>query len=183
MLDTSVRFPTHEVNQFNSSLPLRGQGPRPTDAALASFASQADEPTDTPTFQPVRDTLFEQTHSGCPGAPFNYCHCNANLDCDWCEADMRRDTLAEIAPTPAAVGAPRKTVRIPATATHEGHWAINVTLDWICPVCGGPRGEIYDTISYDGSRRLGVNGWRNPCGHVDYYDNVRDEAKIGGGNG
>lgn len=82
-----------------------------------------------------------------------------------------RDTLAEIRPVQ------HKTVRIPAAAQHEGFYFKNVTVDWICPVCGGPRGEPYDTVSYDGSRRLSVHGWRNPCGHVDKYDDVRKEAE------
>lgn len=34
------------------------------------------------------------------------------------------------------------------------------------------------TIPYDGSGRLaGIDGWRNPCGHIDYYDVVRSEAR------
>jgi len=67
---------------------------------------------------------------------------------------------------------------------HEGYPgnAVTVRLSWVCPVCGGPRGEPYDTISYDGSRRLGVSGWRNDCGHVDYYSNCRDEAVSNGLN-
>jgi hypothetical protein len=72
--------------------------------------------------------------------------------------------------------APRKTVRIPAHAEHEGFYLVSLTLDWICPVCGGPRGEVYDARSYDGSRILYCDGWINPCGHVDKYADVRNEA-------
>lgn len=71
-----------------------------------------------------------------------------------------------------------KTVRIPGCAEHAGWHAVQVTLLWECPACGGPRGEVFDTISYDGSRRLGVQGWRNPCGHLDGYDAVRREAGL-----
>ena len=70
----------------------------------------------------------------------------------------------------------KKTVRIPSRAEHEGWYWCEVTLDWVCPVCGGPRGEVFDTISYDGSKRLHCHGWRNPCGHVDKYAAVREEA-------
>jgi len=75
-----------------------------------------------------------------------------------------------------------KTVTIPATATHEGIYAKRVVLKWNCPTCGEPRGEIHETISYDGSRRLNVNGWINPCGHIDKYDHVREEARTNGYN-
>jgi len=67
-------------------------------------------------------------------------------------------------------------VYIPSCDDHEGIYGRTVTLTWVCPVCGGPRGEPFDTISYDGSRRLHVHGWDNPCGHVDKYDAVRKEA-------
>jgi hypothetical protein len=72
-----------------------------------------------------------------------------------------------------------KTVRVPGSAEHNGWHAVEVTLIWECPRCGGPRGEVFDTISYDGSRRLGVHGWRNPCGHIDDYERVRREARGG----
>lgn len=69
-----------------------------------------------------------------------------------------------------------RTVLIPARANHEGFHSMMVTLEWVCPRCGGPRGEPFDTVSYDGSRRLHCDGWRNPCGHVDKYAAVREEA-------
>ncbi len=71
-----------------------------------------------------------------------------------------------------------KTVRIPGSDEHAGWHSIEVTLLWECPTCGSPRGEVFDTISYDGSRRLGVHGWKNQCGHVDYYSSVRREAGL-----
>ena len=69
-----------------------------------------------------------------------------------------------------------RTVIVPAMEQHQGLHKIKVTLRWMCPQCGGPRGEIFDTLSYDGSRRLNVHGWNNPCGHIDKYSDVRREA-------
>ncbi len=51
-----------------------------------------------------------------------------------------------------------------------------VTLNWVCPICRGPRGEPYTGISWDGSRQLSVDCWRNPCGHTDSYASCRREA-------
>lgn len=72
----------------------------------------------------------------------------------------------------------RRTVRIPECTEHAGYAAMTVSLDWVCPVCGGPRGEPFQTVSYDGSRRLACDGWENPCGHVDRYADVRAEAAL-----
>lgn len=71
-----------------------------------------------------------------------------------------------------------RTVRIPACDEHNGMHSVLVTLMWLCPHCGGPRGEPFSTISYDGSRRLGCDGWVNQCGHVDTYAAVRREAGV-----
>ena len=70
----------------------------------------------------------------------------------------------------------QRTVRIPGSTDHAGHHLITTTLRWVCPVCGGPRGEITPAISYDGSRRLTCDGWTNPCGHLDTYAAARLEA-------
>ena len=69
-----------------------------------------------------------------------------------------------------------RTVRIPASPYHEGRYAMTAILLWVCPACGGPRGEPFPSHSYDGSRRLHVHGWHNPCGHVDKYSEVLKEA-------
>ncbi len=69
-----------------------------------------------------------------------------------------------------------RTVRIPGSTDHAGQHLITVTLRWVCPTCGGPRGRVRPAISYDGSRRLGCDGWSNACGHVDFYADVRAEA-------
>jgi len=63
-------------------------------------------------------------------------------------------------------------------AEHQGYHSIMVELNWVCPVCGRPRGDIFKTVSFDGSMRLYCDGWHNPCGHVDKYDSVRIEATI-----
>lgn len=72
-----------------------------------------------------------------------------------------------------------RTVEIPRLDAHDGFFSATVTLVWECPRCGGPRGDVFRTISYDGSRRLGCDGWKNPCGHIDFYSDVRREAGVG----
>jgi hypothetical protein len=76
-----------------------------------------------------------------------------------------------------------KTVYIPARPDHDGISGVEVTLEWSCPVCGGPRGEPHPVRSYDGSRILYCDGWTNPCGHVDKYADVFTEAASNGLNG
>ncbi len=70
-------------------------------------------------------------------------------------------------------------VQIPTRQDHEGYPGYLGLFEIAdnCPVCGGPRGKVYQTISYDGSRRLHCDGWDNPCGHIDRYSAVRDEGK------
>jgi hypothetical protein len=74
--------------------------------------------------------------------------------------------------------APTRTVTVPARREHDGWAAVRLTLAWVCPRCGGPRGEPHATISWDGSRRLHCDGWENPCGHLDLYADVRKEAGL-----
>lgn len=68
---------------------------------------------------------------------------------------------------------PQVSVIIPSRETHEGYHSMTVTVPWTCLHCGGPRGHPFDTLSFDGSRRLNVHGWHNPCGHVEKYSEVR----------
>lgn len=68
-------------------------------------------------------------------------------------------------------------VTVPLQRDHAGVLSLTVELDWRCPVCGGPRGTPEWGLSYDGSRRLAVHVWTNPCGHVDQYESVRAEAQ------
>jgi hypothetical protein len=73
----------------------------------------------------------------------------------------------------AAASNPQRTVVIPSRETHEGYYSMTVALPWTCLHCGGPRGEPFDALSFDGSRRLNVHSWLNPCGHVEKYSEVR----------
>ncbi|QNH52259.1 hypothetical protein HWI77_05745 [Acinetobacter venetianus] len=68
-----------------------------------------------------------------------------------------------------------KQVTIPAVAEHAGCYQkrMTVMLPWVCIHCGGPRGEVRQGMSYDGSRRMQVDMWDNPCGHVEKYADVR----------
>lgn len=69
------------------------------------------------------------------------------------------------------------TVTIPPSPQHGGQALVTLEISDFCPVCGGPRGALFGTHSYDGSRRLNVDGWSNPCGHVDTYASIREEGK------
>ena len=75
-----------------------------------------------------------------------------------------------------------KSVNIPASQQHGGLALTAARVNWTCPKCGERRGEVFDTISYDGSRRLHCDGWRNPCGHIDKYSDVIAEAIANGLN-
>lgn len=74
------------------------------------------------------------------------------------------------------------TVTIPAKTEHEGLFSAQVTISDKCPVCGGDRGKKFSGVSFDGSHRLDVDQWNNPCGHVDKYSAVRKEAGENGLN-
>jgi hypothetical protein len=75
-----------------------------------------------------------------------------------------------------------KKVTVPACTQHDGVLSVDINLNWACPTCGKERGRLFPTFSYDGSRRLAVDGWNNPCGHVDFYSSVRREAAENGLN-
>lgn len=66
-----------------------------------------------------------------------------------------------------------RTIVIPSCEQHAGQDAITVTLPWACIHCGGPRGEPQPALSFDGSLRLSVHGWDNPCGHTETYAELR----------
>lgn len=68
-------------------------------------------------------------------------------------------------------------VTIPARPEHQGTYKITGQIADICPKCGGPRGPVEQGRSYDGSLYMSVDMWRNPCGHIDYYDDVRREME------
>lgn len=70
-------------------------------------------------------------------------------------------------------------VTIPLLQQHAGYSSNLGTfeIEDKCPKCNKPRGKIFEAISYDGSRRLHVDSWINPCGHIDLYEDVRKEGK------
>lgn len=68
-------------------------------------------------------------------------------------------------------------VTIPASSNHNGIGLATFEISDSCPICNGPRGEVFGTHSFDGSRRLNVDGWKNPCGHVDTYKAIREEGR------
>jgi len=70
-----------------------------------------------------------------------------------------------------------KTVIIPACEQHHGLYSVEVSLPWCCIYCGAERGEPYNSLSYDGSKRLFVHGWKNTCGHVEKYSAIREWFK------
>lgn len=72
-------------------------------------------------------------------------------------------------------------VTIPACEQHQGFYAMSIEISDNCPVCGGLRGSTYPGLSYDGSRRLNVDCWNNPCGHIDKYSDVRKEYEASKG--
>lgn len=86
---------------------------------------------------------------------------------------LRAAVEADRAINNAKAGTGLRTVTIPARAQHEGLFSVTLTMPWVCLHCGGPRGEPFETLSYDGSRRLRVHGWTNPCGHIEKYSAVR----------
>jgi hypothetical protein len=65
-------------------------------------------------------------------------------------------------------------VTIPACIEHGGFRSLTVNLPWHCIYCGEERGEPFLGFSFDGSRRLSVTLWKNPCGHVETYAAIRE---------
>lgn len=76
--------------------------------------------------------------------------------------------------------APTMTVRV-ADRRHSpvGHATIRtVTIAAVCPTCGGPRGVPYNHNFADDGAYLSCDRWDNPCGHIDYYNQVLIEAGL-----
>lgn len=68
-------------------------------------------------------------------------------------------------------------VTIPSCEEHAGIHISSYKISNLCPICGSKRGNPFGTHSFDGSRRMNVDGWKNPCGHIDSYSSVRKEGK------
>jgi hypothetical protein len=62
---------------------------------------------------------------------------------------------------------------IPATFEHQGLYRLDLVVPWNCIYCGEERGEPFEGFSYDGSLRMNVTCWENPCGHVESYEAIR----------
>lgn len=76
-------------------------------------------------------------------------------------------------------------VKIPDRLNHQGKYSIIVKLEWICPTHKTPRGTPYIGESSDGFSfaPLQVSRWVNPCGCVETYTTIREEAAKNGLNG
>lgn len=57
---------------------------------------------------------------------------------------------------------------------------VTVSIPNRCPVCGGPRGESIKSRYCEDGEFYWVHNWKNPCGHLDKYDDVYLEAKAVG---
>jgi uncharacterized protein (DUF983 family) len=69
------------------------------------------------------------------------------------------------------------TVKVPTAITNMRGFRKVVAIDISnrCPVCGGPRGRVFPALAYDGSIRMEVDRFDNPCGHIDKYENLLKE--------
>ena len=66
------------------------------------------------------------------------------------------------------------------TVMYRNGWHIQpvtVEIDDKCPICGGPRGEPYNHRFYECGDWYSVDRWDNPCGHIDKYRDVLEEAQ------
>lgn len=52
-----------------------------------------------------------------------------------------------------------------------------VEISPTCPECGGPRGEARSMRQHEDGATYYVDVWKNPCGHVDMYRDVAEEAR------
>lgn len=61
---------------------------------------------------------------------------------------------------------------------YEGPRFAHITIDATCPVCGGPRGDVYTQRFCEDGEWYDVDRWDNPCGHVDMYASVLEESEV-----
>lgn len=133
------------------------------DSCSGCYETEGGQPVGTYTYS---NTLACSLGSGCSecgglGAVWHRAE-------DWLPKKEEEEELDRGCPTPE-----ERTVTIPGCEQHEGLYSLIVTLPWACLHCGVPRGEPFDSLSFDGSRRLNVHSWVNPCGHVETYAEVR----------
>lgn len=124
-----------------------------------------------------------QGRPACLDCPEEYCRFGGNR----CEVNARNFFVekiahalveAKLAAQPPLAPQLRRDVTIPMFDwTHRDRPVIGtrtVAMGAFCPECGGVRGETkrYRTGVWD------YDGWTNPCGHLDEYIAVLEEAEL-----
>lgn len=56
------------------------------------------------------------------------------------------------------------------------YYPVEVKIAETCPKCGGKRGEPRGYNFVEDGQAFHVNKWDNPCGHIDFYENVLIEG-------
>ncbi len=78
------------------------------------------------------------------------------------------------------------TVRVIDRAAEAKAWGNNgfagpviktVEISTACPTCGERRGKPFNHNFHEDGGWYSVDRWNNPCGHVDMYSAVLEEAK------
>lgn len=72
---------------------------------------------------------------------------------------------------------------IPACDKHDGRLITSLLVNWHCIECGAIRGEPFNAKDWDGDKSLSVTAWKNPCGHVETYAQVREHEAQQRGEG
>jgi hypothetical protein len=57
------------------------------------------------------------------------------------------------------------------------YYPVTVEISDNCPVCGQKRGEPKENRYCEDGEFFYLHNWTNPCGHVDYYKQVYEEAQ------
>lgn len=69
-----------------------------------------------------------------------------------------------------------RTVRVQDTQDHLVPQVVTVTVPWICPACGDPRGETEQVTIRMAGQQVQIDRWINECGHIDRHRDVVREA-------
>jgi hypothetical protein len=67
--------------------------------------------------------------------------------------------------------------RRPEDNYHYGPYLKRITISAFCPKCGQRRGEPVLRPYYEDGESYDVHNWTNPCGHLDLYAEVIEEAE------
>ncbi|MDH5594032.1 MAG: hypothetical protein OEY68_06460 [Gammaproteobacteria bacterium] len=70
-----------------------------------------------------------------------------------------------------------KTVTIPIVSNDKIVDVTQIKIYGNCPVCGGQRGQSMPRFFWEENHVYECDGWENPCGHIDYYEAVRNESE------